>query len=123
MAAVPEAAMSTVITGDPELAPIKELCDGTVQRMTEGDRQYIHMSGLHFLVQGKPTVMDALLCLNYPNPSCPSKLYLPTKLGSNLNWNESPSILGQVWHTWSWKGVMPNQAPIATLAGHLEAFK
>lgn len=123
MATAPEAVVPTVMNGDPELMPIQQLCEGMVQRMSEGQLQYIHMAGLHFRVQGKPTVMDALLCLNYPNPSYPTKLYFPTKLPLNLNWNDSPSILGKVWHSWSWKDVRPNQSPFAILAGHLEAFK
>lgn len=123
MAAAPEVVAATTMTGDPELTQIQQLCEGLVQRMTEGQQQYIHMPGLHFRVKGNATVMEALLCLNYPNPSYPTKLYLPTKLGLGLNWNDSPSILGKVWHSWSWKDVRPTQSPFAILAGHLEAFK
>lgn len=123
MAAAPDVMAPAVMSGDPELMPIQQLCEGMVQCMSEGQEQFIHMGGLHFRVRGQPTVSDALLLLNNSNPSYPTKLYLPTNLGLGLNWNESRSILGKVWHSWSWKDVRPNQAPIAILAGHLEAFK
>jgi hypothetical protein len=81
------------------------------------------MSGLRFLVRGAETQMDALLCLNYPNPTYPTKLYLTANLGLGLNWNENAYLLGKPWFTWSWKGVSPDQEPIAILAGHLEALR
>lgn len=106
-----------------ELAAIAALCSGKVRYMEEGDRRYIHMEGLHFRVHEAEKQMDALLCLNYPNPVYPTKLYLPTNLGLGLNWNETASILAKPWSTWSWKGVTPDQAPLAILACHLKAFQ
>ncbi|MGH2442613.1 MAG: hypothetical protein ACRDFX_05580 [Chloroflexota bacterium] len=106
-----------------ELGAIVQLCGGQVQYLTEGDRRYIHMVDLHFYVRGEQKVMDALLCLNYPNGQYPTKLYLPTNLGLGLNWNENAFILGKQWFTWSWKDVSPNQSPIAILAEHLRAFR
>jgi hypothetical protein len=81
------------------------------------------MSGLRLLVRGAETQMDALLCVNYPNPNYPTKLYLTANLGLGLNWNENAYLLGKSWFTWSWKGVSPNQEPLAILAGHLEALR
>ena len=91
--------------------------------MTEGDKRYIHMEGLRFLVRGAEKVMDALLCLNYPNAAYPTKLYLPVNLGLGLNWNENAYLFAKTWFTWSWRGVSQGQEPIAILAGHLEAFR
>ena len=108
---------------EPELAPIALICDGPVRYMEEGGRRYIHMVGLRFLLRGIEKTMDALLCPNYPNPSYPTKLYLPANLGLGLNWNENAFILARPWFTWSWKDVSPSQSPIAILAGHLEAFR
>jgi hypothetical protein len=109
---------------DPELAPIADICSGRVVFMTEGDRRYIFMEGLHFLVRGNnQKQMDALLCLNYPNSSYPTKLYLPENLGLSLNWNENAYILGRQWFSWSWNNVAVNQAPFAILAEHLRAFQ
>ena len=108
---------------DPDLAPIALICDGPVRYMEEGGRRYIHMSDLHFLVKGAEQTMDALLCLNYPNPAYPTKLYLPANLGLGLNWNETAFLLARAWFTWSWRDVSPAQPPLAILAGHLQAFK
>jgi hypothetical protein len=110
-------------TADPELEPIQLICGGSVQRMTEAGRNYIHMVKLKFNVRGTTRVMDALLCLDYPNDSYPTKLYLAENLGLGLNWNENGFILGRQWFSWSWKDVGRNQKPLAILAGHLEAFK
>ena len=106
-----------------ELAPIAALCSGRVQYMSEGERRYIYMEALHFLVQGAEKRMDALLCLNYPNDTYPTKLFLPSNLGLGLNWNETAYVLGRPWFSWSWKGVSPNQTSFAILGGHLEAFR
>jgi hypothetical protein len=108
---------------EPELAPLAELCAGEVRYMEEGGLRYVHMVGLRFLVRGAEKQMDALLCLNYRNSSYPTKLYLPANLGLGLNWNETAYILAKPWFSWSWKDVSPNQAPLAILAGHLEAFR
>ena len=108
---------------EPELAAITAVCSGAVNYMDEGGRRYVHMAGLHFLVRGAQQQMDALLCLNYPNPTYPTKLYLPANLGLGLNWNETAFILAKTWFTWSWSGVSPNQPPLAVLGGHLEAFR
>jgi hypothetical protein len=108
---------------EPELVPIKEICGGAVKYMSESGRRYIYMEGLHFLAKGVEKQMNALLCLNYPNPTYPTKLYLAANLGLGLNWNETASFLAKPWYSWSWKDVSPNQSPFAILAGHLEAFR
>lgn len=108
---------------DPELDAIAELCAGEVSRMTEGQQSFIYMEGLHFLVKGEEKVLDALLCLNYPNPAYPTKLYLPLNLGLGLNWNDTRSIFGKTWFSWSWRDVTPDQPPINILACHLDAFR
>ncbi|MGA9795904.1 MAG: hypothetical protein WBQ17_10275 [Rhizomicrobium sp.] len=107
---------------EPELAPIALTCDGPVRYMEEGGRRYVYMQGLRYLVRGVPRSGDALLCLNYPNPGYPTKLYLTESLGLGLNWNENAYLLGRPWFTWSWK-VAGDERPLAVLAGHLEAFK
>ena len=94
----------------PELAAIAGLCAGKVRYMEEGQLRYIHMEGLRFFVRGTQSQMDALLCLNYPNDSYPTKLYLPANLGLGLNWNETPYLFAKPWFSWSWKGVPRNQA-------------
>lgn len=108
---------------EPELAPVAALCAGKVRYMAEGGRRYIFMEGLRFLMRGAQQQMDALLCLDHGNPSYPTKLFLPANLGLGLNWNETAYILARSWFSWSWKGVSPNQPPVAILAGHLEAFR
>ena len=108
---------------EPELVMIAAICSGGVRYMDEAGRRYIYMEGLRFLVRGAEKQMDALLCLNYPNATYPTKLYLPTNLGLGLNWNETAYIVARNWFTWSWGGVSPNQAPLAILGGHLEAFR
>jgi hypothetical protein len=108
---------------EPELAPVASLCAGRVKYMDEGGRRYIFMEQLRFLVRGLQRQMDALLCLNYPNGSYPTKLYLPENLGLGLNWNENAYILARPWFSWSWRNVSPNQDPIAILAEHLRAFQ
>ena len=108
---------------EPELRPIAALCSGAVRYMEEGGLRYVYMEGLKFYVRGTEKQMNALLCLNYPNSSYPTKLFLPANLGLGLNWNGNAYLLAQPWFSWSWQGVSPNQPPIAILAGHLEAFK
>jgi hypothetical protein len=108
---------------EPELAAIATLCVGKVRYMDEAGLRYIHMEGLRFLVRGAENQFDALLCLNYTNCSYPTKLYLPANLGLGLNWNETAYVLGKPWFSWSWTNVSPDQAPVAILAGHLEAFR
>ena len=107
---------------EPELVEIAKLC-AAARYMAEGPKRYIYMEGLRFLVRGAEKQLDALLCLNYPNASYPTKLYLPANLGLGLNWNESAYILTRHWHSWSWSGVTANQAPLAILADHLAAFR
>ena len=106
-----------------ELAGITTLCGGEVKYMSEGGQRYVFMQRLRFLTKGGAQEMDALLCLNYPNPTYPTKLFLPQTLGFGLNWNVNTYILGRPWVSWSWRGVSPAQAPDQVLAGHLEAFR
>ena len=107
---------------DEGLQPIAELCDGQVSFKVDGWRRLIFMQGLRFLVAGVEQKMDALLCLNHDNPAYPTKLYLADQVGAGLNWNETAYILGRNWHTFSWRGVEPTQAPIEILAAHLAPF-
>jgi hypothetical protein len=107
----------------PELISIAGLCAGRVTYMEEGGRRYVFMERLRFLVRRVEKQMDALLCLNYPNSTYPTKLFLPENLGLGLNWNETAYILARHWVTWSWKDVRPDQEPIAILAEHLRAFQ
>jgi len=109
-------------SGAPELEDIARMCSGTVQYMSGGNLRYLFMGGLSFMVKGAYTKMDALLCLNYPNPSYPTRLYLPNSLGLNLNWHENAFLFARQWHSWSWSGVHANQPLIAILAEHLRAF-
>jgi hypothetical protein len=108
---------------DPELAPIAMICDGKVIYMTEGNQRFVFMEKLKILVKGTMRQMDALLALNHPNASYPTKLWLPESLGCNQNWNENGYILGRHWFSFSWSGVMPNQPPLAILAQHLKALQ
>lgn len=108
---------------DPDLAPIAMICAGPVRRMEEAGRRYIHMTDLRVLVKGVERTMDALLCLDYPNDTYPTKLYLPANLGLGLNWNETAFLLARPWFTWSWSGVSRDQPPLAILANHLRAFR
>ena len=107
----------------PELEPITWMCSGTVQYLDEAGRRYIYMRGLRFYVGQTPQEMDALLAINWPNPSYPTRLFLPANLGHGLKWHETAYILGRSWVTWSWKDVNANQAPVVILADHLAAFQ
>jgi hypothetical protein len=111
------------VTVDAELVPIAALCNGKVERRSEGDRRYILMEGLRFYVAGEPRVSDALLCLNYPNASYPTRLFFPDKLGHGLNWNSTEYILAGHWESWSWKDVPTDQPAVEILAAHLGAFR
>lgn len=117
------AARPSVEAAEPQLAPVRLICEGPVMWMEEGGRRYIHIVGLKFMAKGKELVMDALLCPNYPNAGYPTKLYLTKNLGLGLNWNETAFILGRTWFTWSWARVPSNQPLISILADHLEAFR
>ena len=111
-----------ILEVDADLRPILDLCDGEVSRRTDGWRKLIHMERLRFYVGASEHTMDALLCLNHDNPNYPTKLYLPEKVGGNLNWNEAAQILGRHWVTYSWSNVSPNQTPFEILAAHLSAL-
>lgn len=106
-----------------ELNPFNEICTGRVEYMTEGSYTYVFMEGLHFIAKGAQKCMDALLCLNYSNPTYPTKLFLPENLGLGLNWNENAYILARQWFTWSWKDVPQTLTPYEILAAHLRAFQ
>lgn len=106
----------------PELVPIAALCDGEVCYRQEGSRRFVYMAGLRFLVEGLEVKMDALLCLNHDNAGYPTKLYLPEKVRTGLNWNENAYFFGRSWETFSWSGVTPDLTPVEILAGHLQAF-
>ena len=107
---------------EPELQPIALICSGLVTRLEEGTKRFIHMERLKFRVRGVQREMDALLCLNYPNDTYPTKLFLPENLGAGLNWNENGFFLGRPWFSWSWSNVARDQSPIAILAEHLRAL-
>ncbi len=107
---------------DVGLRRIAALCDGEVSRTTDSGRDLLYMEGLRFFVAGKEHKMDALLCLNYPNPTYPTKLYLSQQMGTGLNWNESAYLLGRNWYTFSWKDVSANRPLIEILAAHLAAL-
>lgn len=113
------------LEADAGLVAISAICAGRPERRSEGPLNYILMPGLKFLVKDQQSrQMDGLLCLNYPNPAYPTKLYLPERIVvNNLNWNETASILARPWHTWSWRDVGPDQPPIAILVAHLKAFQ
>lgn len=102
-----------------ELNPIRELCNGQVKFMREGERRLIFMQQLRMLVGGAERCIDALLCLNHNNPTYPTKLYLAERLECGLNWNESIFLLDRHWHTFSWRDVSPSQRPFEILAAHL----
>ena len=107
----------------PELEPITWLCSGQVRYVEEGGRRFIYMQGLRFNVGTHAQEMDALLALNWPNPTYPTRLFLPQRLGHGLNWHEDAFILGKPWFTWSWKDVKAEQAPVEILANHLAALR
>jgi len=119
-AAEPGAAGIAVV---PELAPIAVLCSGPVRYRDEDGKRYVHMVGLHVLVRGEQKELEALLCLNYPNGTYPTRLYFRVNLGLGLNWNENAYIFATQWFSWSWKDVKATQSPIEILAGHLEALR
>jgi hypothetical protein len=110
-------------TVPPELEQISWMCSGAVHYLDEGGQRYVYMQGLRFYVGQTSHEMDALLAISWPNPSYPTRLFLPANLGHGLNWHESAYILGRSWVTWSWKDVKANQAPGAILADHLAAFR
>lgn len=111
-----------VIETEPELRPIAALCDGEVSYRTDNWRRLIYMQGLRFYAAGAERKMDALLCLNHNNAAYPTKLYLAENVGAGVNWNETAYLLGQQWHTFSWRDVGANQPPIEILAAHLAAL-
>jgi hypothetical protein len=106
-----------------ELEPISWMCSGLVRYLEEGGRRFIIMQGLKFLLGDQPVEMDALLAINWPNPSYPTRLFFPSALGRGLNWHESAFILGKSWVTWSWSNVRADQPPLEILANHLAALR
>ena len=72
----PSEAPSQLAEREPELLPISLICGGRVVYMTEAGQRFIFMEGLRFLVRGAQKQMDALLALNHPNASYPTKLWL-----------------------------------------------
>ena len=115
-------ASADVVEKEPGLRRIEALCDGQVSRMTDGGRDLLYMEGLHVLVNGEEQKVDAMLCLNHPNPTYPTKLYFSRNLGAGLNWHETAYIVGRQWHTYSWKDVPANRPLIEILAAHLVAL-
>ncbi len=110
-------------SNQPELSPIADLCSGKVCYMAENGLRYIYMEKLRFHAKSESREMDALLCLNYTNPSYPTKMYLSANIGLGLNWNETAYILARPWFSWSWANVPPTLRPIEILANHLKALQ
>jgi hypothetical protein len=110
------------VNTDPSLRPITYFCDGEVSRRSDSGRDLIYMQGLRFFVNGKEHKMDAVLCLNHPNPTYPTKLYFAEKVESNVNWHDTAYLLGRNWYAYSWKDVKPDQPLMAILAAHLAAL-
>jgi len=105
------------------LRPLRDICDGEVRFMIEGERRLIFMQNLHLFVNGTQRIMDAVLCLNHNNPTYPTKLYLAEQLGCGLNWNETAFLLGRSWCTFSWRDVPSELSPIEILAAHLRPLE
>jgi hypothetical protein len=108
---------------DEHLLPIREICEGEVRFMVDGQRRLIYMQGLRLMVNGTPRTVDAVLCLNHSNPTYPTRLYFAEQLGCGLNWHESAFLLGRTWYTFSWSNVASNQSPIEILAAHLRPLE
>ncbi|TAK82751.1 MAG: hypothetical protein EPO20_20335 [Betaproteobacteria bacterium] len=115
-------ATELALASDPALRPIEYLCEGEVSRRSESGRDLVFMQGLRFYVNSKEHKMDALLCLNHPNPTYPTKLYLAERVATGVNWHETAYLLGHQWHTYSWKDVKADRPLLEILAAHLSAL-
>lgn len=108
---------------DAELAPLKRLSP-ELDRWSEGGKTLVFLPSLQFEAQGKTVTRNALLW-PHDRDGYPSRLFLSERAPSRqaLNWNQSFSLGGHEWQSWSWKDV-PNTTPLsAILAGHLRAFQ
>lgn len=112
-----------MIPSEADMQTIAAICD-RASFHEEGAKHLIYMEGLRFIVGDLPRSTEALLWLNNPNPTYPTKLLLPAKIEyPNINWNETAYILGKSWDTFSWRDVPAGQSPFKILADHLSAFR
>ncbi len=108
---------------DAELAPLR-LLSPELDRWSEGGKTLVFLPSLQFEAKGKAVTRNALLW-PYDRDGYTSRLFLSERAPSHqaLNWQQTFSLGGREWHSWSWKDV-PNTIPLsAILAGHLRAFK
>ncbi len=111
--------MSTVTVLD-EIAELALMC-GKVTEFREGGRRYLHLERVSLPAGCNPAVAEGLLCLN-DHDGYQTRLFLSVRLARGPNWCVH-RILDRQWHTWSWKGVLPNQRASQILAEHLRSLR
>lgn len=96
--------------------------------VVDGVYQFVFIPDLPVQVGDAIHRMDALLCPQ-EHPGYSTRLFLGQSIvgrdqikGKPANWTQH-SILGRLWHTWSWQGVAANQPLLQILAAHLAALR
>jgi len=105
-----------------ELEALRELCE-EVKVLTEGSYTFIFMKKLRFPCGAESMQMNALL-VPQEHTGYATRLFLErplTNRGKSQNW-QVHTILGDTWHTWSWKEVLPGRPLMHILSDHLNAF-
>lgn len=95
----------------------------SAQSLTDGPLDLVYLKNLRFEIGTQQhEVPEALLCLS-GHQGYATRLYLSEQIPKvGLNW-QIETILGRIWHTWSWQGVPPSHRPAQILAQHLRAFR
>ncbi len=98
---------------------LRQVCPGA-QEMVEAGISYIYLPGLKH--PSAPGSLDGLLCPQLYG-GYTTRLFLSAAVpGKGSNWS-THTILGRLWHTWSWNNVPANQRPAEMLAQHLRALR
>jgi hypothetical protein len=95
--------------------------------MREREIDYIFIPALPVVtsLSDEKTAVDALLCPMQHPSGYMTRLFLESPFlgaGKSNNWT-THRILERQWHTWSWQGIQPTDAPLQILAAHLRALK
>lgn len=103
------------------LSGLQAICP-EAQVLVEGGKTYVLLPRLKVTVDGKVRELDALLCPG-EHSGYATRLFLSEVLSGKIqNWTPH-TILGRLWHTWSWKDI-PASLPLPQmLLEHLRAFR
>lgn len=100
---------------------LKALC-GKARLMSDGGTDFVFLPDLRIWTNSTTIAMDALLCFQ-AHSGYATRLFLEKAIANKAsNWT-THSIMGRLWHSWSWGGVAASLPLPDMLANHLRALR